>query len=254
MDPLVTSTLISTGANLLGGLFGKKKKGPSLQEQYNIAYDDKVKQYEYMPSHMVSGFKRAGIHPLYGLSGGSAQYSAPALIGGDDNGSTTGQIISDMGNGVARAAEAYASKDERALNRRLLEAQVKTAEAQATGTELQNVKIASEARLASQAGTPPSLNSGNPRVSVVPSEIEASNPSDKAVAAGIPPSAQIFINRDGETSIMPSQQAKQASEDDILLQLEWYYRNKIIPFMREKRMFDPWNYTAEYFRSKKGRR
>nr|QJB20648.1 MAG: DNA pilot protein [Microvirus sp.] len=154
MDPLVTSTLISSGADLLGGLLGKKKKGPSLQEQYDLAYKDKLRQLKYLPSQQVEGFKRAGIHPLYGLSGGSAAYSAPIVAGGDD-GDNLGQTISEMGQGVARAAEAYAGKAERDLNRRLLEAQVKTAEASASGQELANVKLASEMQLVNQAGTPP---------------------------------------------------------------------------------------------------
>lgn len=159
MDPVTTAAVINAGSSILGGLFGgKKKKGPSLEDQYKAHLQSQRELARYLPIEQVRGWQAAGIHPIYGMSGGSAQYSSPALIGDSDGGSSLGERIQGMGEGIGRAAEALASSEERALNRRLLEAQVRTAEADADGRILSNVKLAADARLATQAGTPNPLD------------------------------------------------------------------------------------------------
>lgn len=145
---------IGTIANIagsIGGLFGKKKSNP--QKAIDLQEQSADRMARNMPSAQVAGWKAAGINPLFGLSSGSGQYSLPSIIGDDFGDSSLGSKIQEMGNGIGRAAEAYAGKEERDLNRRLLDTQLK-------GAELDNIKKASEIRLMNQAGQPAGLPIG----------------------------------------------------------------------------------------------
>nr|QJB20682.1 MAG: DNA pilot protein [Microvirus sp.] len=147
MDPMITSTLISAGSNILGGLFGgKSKKGPSLEDQYGAAAVASQNQARLMPSHQVAGWKAAGIHPLAGL--GLSTPAAPAFgqVGGND-GPDWGSRLSEMGQGVSRAAAAFASREEREMAKA-------SGVLQLENQQLQNDRLRSEIALMHSAGTP----------------------------------------------------------------------------------------------------
>lgn len=80
------TTAIGIG-KALGGLFGKKKKGPSIAEQYQMQRD----HHRLMPGITRDGYERAGFNPLLGVQGGASIPFQPSLIG--DSHSTAGGIF-----------------------------------------------------------------------------------------------------------------------------------------------------------------
>ena len=139
---------LSAGASIvssISGLFGGKKKGPSMQDNLDAqAYMDRNR-----PSWVVEGANKAGLHPLAVL--GMGGMSAPvAQIGGDEP--SWGQKLSSMGQGVSRAASVYQTAEARGLEQTMAKLQVKN-------MELQNARIASEINLMNQPGTPPAAPS-----------------------------------------------------------------------------------------------
>jgi len=80
------TTAIGIG-KALGGLFGKKKKGPSIEEQYRMQRD----HHRLMPGVTRDGYERAGFNPLLGVQGGASIPFQPSLIG--DSHSTAGGIF-----------------------------------------------------------------------------------------------------------------------------------------------------------------
>lgn len=145
MDPLVTSALISTGGSVFGSLFGGGSSGPkapSVHDQIKIA---KIMATD-LPIQQVRGWKLAGIHPLAGM--GMNPASGPAVsIGGGAPDTRVSDALHNMGQGVSRAVEAWASKDERNAMRASMALDLEN-------KRLQNTRLASEIRLMQTAGTP----------------------------------------------------------------------------------------------------
>lgn len=178
-------------ASAFGG--SRRSRTKALRQDRRHLY----KQARELPEQQVEGFKRAGIHPLFGMSGGTAQYSAPSSITSNDD--SLGTAMQKMGNGIGRASEALASNRER-LQNRLLETQV-------DGQELENTKKAADLQLLKHAQTP-GLNN---------------NPID---------TVQMGLNQDGSYTYLPSQDMADLMEGagevgSIPLIAEWYLRNKL---------------------------
>lgn len=242
IDDMAGASLVNTGVSVLGGLFGKK--GPSLKslnKEAEVQYNWQRKLNQTAIQDRVADATAAGIHPLYAI-GGNVNAGGISMPVGDQS---DGDRFSEMGQNIERAITAYATKDERALMRKssMLDLERKQLE----NDVLRNQAAGSKLALLQQAGQPPA----NQRVSLNPSDQEMSRSYDPATIAAENPATQEIVTRDGSKMIAPSPSAKNATEDDLLLQLEWYYRNKIIPNMREMRMFDPWNYTREYYQQRK---
>lgn len=156
MDPATTAALINVGGDLLGGLFGKKSKGPDpvvlqdqLQSNANRHSLDYATKY---PSAAAYGFKEAGIHPVYGLGGGAAMGQMPGVqIGGQTSNEKGMSTMQNLGQGLSRVASAYLSREEREI------AQV-SASLDLENKRLQNARLASEIQLMNAPGTPPSVS------------------------------------------------------------------------------------------------
>lgn len=190
MDPLVTSSLISAGSNLLGGVFGGSKKSKVDPVEQFRALQGEANRYALdfatkIPKAQMYGWKEAGIHPLAGL--GMASPGAPAVgTFGQDTGSSGrdwGQIMSDMGQGVSRAVAAYATREEREMARY-------SSALQLENQQLQNDRLRSEIALMHAPGSPPGLSgSGN--------DADARYPSQSHMPMGFGDTAPLFrIGRD----------------------------------------------------------
>lgn len=119
--------LISAGGSLLGGIFGGGQKRPRY-EPYARAlvgpgtYDKKplsLSQAEaFHQSNMFAGrvadAKKNDIHPLFAL-GVQPFHTPPMQVGGGDSGSNLGAALSNAGQDLGRAYNAYKSKPERQL-------------------------------------------------------------------------------------------------------------------------------------------
>ena len=202
---MVASTAISSVANLAGGLIGNKS--PSAKDYSKMAMEElAVKKHtaKTLPTWIKKGWEKAGIHPIYGMGGNSAQFSPSVSIGGGDNGSM-GQAIANMGQNISRGVEAYATEQQK-LSNRLLETQVE-------GQELDNAKKASDLSLLNHAKTP-GLNA---------------NPIDHG---------QLVRNKDNSLTMVPSEEISDRIDamgeiGGIPMAVEWYIRNKI-PFHRDQ--------------------
>ncbi len=124
MNPIVTSSLVSAGSNLLGGLLGggsssslNRAKQWSLQDGMNKLA---LEQARRLPSAMVHGAENAGIHPLV-LFGSPSYSTAPNMVGNagyePQQSSNWGTAFMNMGQDVSRAIQAEQSQKEREQNR-----------------------------------------------------------------------------------------------------------------------------------------
>lgn len=116
MDPLITSTALNIGGNLLGGLFGGKK-GPGINEQIN---NQRVGMEKLIPAaihaeakakHEVSDMY--GIHPLVLFGSGLGGGYSPTFQYDNDRGFD----YEGLGQNVGRLAEVVSTKGERAFQR-----------------------------------------------------------------------------------------------------------------------------------------
>lgn len=179
VDPIIAAAGISAGSNLLGGLMGgddghsysKQFKWNMRTLRHQLAYQSQWNLHDARtrPSHMVSGAKRAGIHPAL-LFGGSAMSAPTWSIGGLDvagpsasGGSSWGDSFRSFGQDLSRAIMSNLSREERANELKVL--QERQSKLDALNLErhaldvqhmgLQNALLASQLqRLNQQAGPP----------------------------------------------------------------------------------------------------
>lgn len=124
MDPVVLAAGIQTGGNILGSLMGGKSKAPAWQPWMKAAVGPgnvkagvntltKVQAFmdDYLMGAKMKAAKKHGIHPLVALGIPPSAVGGEASIGGDVGAS--GQVAAELGQGIGRAVEAYATKDER---------------------------------------------------------------------------------------------------------------------------------------------
>lgn len=97
-------SLISAGANLLGGLFNRQSSENANERNYQA-------QKEFAQQGLrwkVADAEAAGVHPLYAL-GAQGQSFSPSFVG--DTG--VGQGLSNAGQDISRAAMTTATNNER---------------------------------------------------------------------------------------------------------------------------------------------
>jgi len=142
MDPLVTSSLVSAGSSLLGGLFGGGSQKATAQSDMNnellgqqftwqrrLHQDTSKFLWRNQIPTTVAAAKSAGIHPLVAMgvnpSGGST--GSFAIGGGSDAPNALGAGLADMGQHLGRAAQAYLTRDERNVQQSMTALQLERA-------------------------------------------------------------------------------------------------------------------------------
>ena len=188
----------------------------------------------------VADAKKAGIHPLYAL-GAQTHSFAPVQTGGGN--------FSAMGQNVGRAIDAYRDADQR------LDGFTKANQAlQLENGKLQNeylkAQIASLQSTINQPGTPPAVPSAAGRY-LIPGQgsTQGRLVNDQALTrtrsapealhqepAAIPEVG--FQRTKTGYAVTPSNDAKQRMEDDLLSELAWAVRNRLLP-MAGPRFQDP---------------
>lgn len=71
-------------SSAVGGLFGKKSKGPSLGTQMKMQADWQKQLALDLPWHQQEGLRRAGLNPILAATHGPAQGAQPTASGTDD--------------------------------------------------------------------------------------------------------------------------------------------------------------------------
>lgn len=151
IDDMAAASLISTGANVLGGIFGKK--GPSLKslnKQAEVQYNWQRKLNQTALQDRVSDATKAGIHPLYAI-GGNVNPGGISMPSGD--GQSDYDRFSGMGQSIERAVTAFATREERDVMKKstMLDLERKQLENEV----LRNQATGSRMALQEQAGNAP---------------------------------------------------------------------------------------------------
>lgn len=227
-------SLISAGANLLGGILGNNQQEKNAERNIQLQKDFAQQGIRWK----VEDAKAAGIHPLYALGANTTSF-APVSVGSD---LSTG--ISNMGQDLSRAINSTRTEGERTS------AYSKTAqELQLRNMSLQNDLLASQIAKINQTGTPPALPgsptlipgqgqtaSGNPAwmkdfeplLQAKPAEVVPGVPGSPQVEPGVITSVRHARTGSGYEPV-PSTQMKQAIEDDMISEIMWSIKNRIAP-------------------------
>jgi hypothetical protein len=176
MDPLITSSLVSAGSSLLGGVFGKKKKrGPSWQDQLTMQRQATRQEFALM-DQMSKKYK---IHPLAMMGSQLPQLST---VYQSEGGSNMGQNIAQS---ISKGASTYfTGKANKEMNDLALER-----------AELENELLRSQITSINNPATAGSAYSNDQRVLNVPDENVRRSEKEPGLTAGSenpPPAGKRF--------------------------------------------------------------
>jgi len=212
MDPVTISSLVSAGTSLLGGLFNK---GDGVATQTRKQLESK---YNFAVKH--------GLHPLAVLGTNTSLYS-PTMSVGDG--------IAQAGQHVGRAAEAYASRGDRASATALLQLQLERG--QLENDLLRTQIMGARQALVSQPGSGPGIGGatmipgqGDARLVVSqPMKRTATVPGQGHQEPGVVPDMGYAQTATGGYAPIRSQDVADRQADDKLEELIWNLRNRIMP-------------------------
>lgn len=180
---------LQAGLAVADGLFNDKSEGwLGKMKRYEA---DKV-QYERQKEFAQHGIQwrvedavRAGLHPLFALSGGGAAYAPTSQVNYD----RSGQDFASMGQNLLRAVAATQTEDQRAATQTALEvgrSQVRRNDAEAGYFNAQEAKLRGlnpPMPGVSQSVLDDGAYAG--RVDVQPGVVESWDPSDRSTTAGV---------------------------------------------------------------------
>lgn len=92
-------------SSAVGGLFGKKKKGPSAGEMMAMQEQAQYRMAEKLPSYQVAGLRAAGLNPILAATHGPASGQMPTSGAVDDRmvGLQEASVRSQIANQTAQA-------------------------------------------------------------------------------------------------------------------------------------------------------
>lgn len=179
----------------------------------------------------VEDARRAGINPLVAL-GASVSQAAPTYTG-DAPDFSQGEMVSRMGQDVSRAIHASSSQEDRAYD-----AQVRALTLR--NMELKNAVLTGQAQDAlgiRKPGNPPFPSSGSSGMLGQSKDgLVVNNPVQKVVGdptgLGRDPGTindYGFVQTPTGLAVVPSKDAKERIEDQIVPETMWSIRNQILP-------------------------
>lgn len=211
---------LSPVVSAVGSLVGGKMSSDAVSDANanNAAFQKEAMQHGI--KWRVDDAKAAGVNPLFAL--GAPTFSpSPSFVG--DTG--MGEGFARAGQDLSRAMDATRTREER-INARLDALKIQRA-------ELENSILASQLAKSTATNPPfPTLGDSG-QVSVVPSERTSTLPGQPATEAAVSPATKLFRNRDGSITVWPSNDAKQATEDNFIYEMEHVLRNRVFPFFKD---------------------
>jgi len=224
MDPITIGAGITAGASLVGGILGASETRSANSKNTDL-------QREFARNGLrwrMEDAKAAGLSPLAAL--GANTPSAPQVVGD----TSMPNALQNMGQDVGRAVQQTRTAEERTLANLALQ----SAQLDLTGKTIDNQIKASQLRKLNQVG--PAMGShGNGMVvpgqgdtsylSPKPAQPVYGDPNNPAKEPGSITSVGYMKNDDGSLSIVPSDDAKQRTEDDLIQQVAWSVRNQLVP-------------------------
>ena len=182
---------------------------------------------------LVTAYKDAGIHPLYGMSG--QQWSPGGAVVGNEP--SVGERLASAGQGIARAAGVYQDYTERAYTK-------------ATQTlSLERMKLENDLLRAQttqvHAATTPALPGSNDSY-LIPGQGDSRRLP--GYESGSVPDAGFARSRNNTIAVIPSQDVKNRIEDVTIPEVQWYLR-QLKARSPDGTIYDP--FTSEYYIPKK---
>ena len=233
------------------GLIGAGQSQASAERLNQLNYEHQKEFAQNGIRWKVADAKAAGLHPLAALGASTASYSPSAVIGDSPDYS----FLKDMGQGIDRAMDAKATRQERAereekenalFNEELKGKQLQNQE---TETRIQSMKwdmamelarnAAQSARTQQQVPAMPSLapdgslmpgqeNATSPGgIESKPAEIVVNEPGRRGQERGSITELGFSRTNDGGYVPVMSNDAKQRYEEDIFGEIGWNLRNRL---------------------------
>jgi len=212
-------------------------------QQRELAERNIALQKEFAQSGIrwkVEDAKAAGLHPLYALGANTQGFSPVSIM---DSAPTLSPVsrggeFRAMGQGISRAVNAANTMNERRLH-----------ELQLINMDLQNERLATEIQLMRSPGTGPGLpsnsemplltgqgnsvptapNMGGVYVNEQPLNRVHSQPGRPAQDVGAI-TDYAYVRTPNGYAVVPSADAKQRIEDQLLPEIMWSLRNNVRPF------------------------
>lgn len=195
--------------NFVGGLMNMNNQNKLAQRQENLQREFAQNSIQWR----VNDAKKAGIHPVAALGSQGISYN-PSYVGGDNFGGSQASISTSTGD-----------KEINELNKRLLTAQVRHAEAEATSAEMANLPKSQNVGgvLFGASQTKGALTN---QTGVGHSASPTSMPGQASVnpygVAEVNNAVNFTKNTDGSLSLMPSQDVQDLVSESMLERLRWY--------------------------------
>jgi len=239
----------AVGADVLGSALGYSSANKANRLQKQMAQNS--------IRWRVEDAKAAGIHPLYAL-GAPVMNSSPMVA--DFSG------LSNAGQNIMRAVEAARDSKERAIARNAQAAQT-AVQQQADKLQLENMGLQNDylrsqiARLGASQVPPPFPEMGSlggssgGRVQAQPATPIINSPHNAAREAGVVTDFGYARSDAGGLVVVPSYDVKQRTEDNIIQEVAWAWRNQMAPAIGGLRPpsarefplpagFDRWRWSA----------
>lgn len=194
-------------ASPVGFLINEFRRGQARDEARTVRAEDIARENEVLERQSISGRiaegAKHGISKLAALGAAPGGFSSPV---GQDT-----AYLNDAGG------QSYGNSSSK-LQRELLQAQI-------DGVKLDNLSKSQDIASRKEAGRP---GHSTRAVEVVPSKVPASTAANSGVQAGAPPTVQHFKEPDQGLSVQMSEPFKQASEDSLMPEMEYYFQNRIL--------------------------
>lgn len=199
----------------LGGLFGgggsSARKEAALQKEFA----------QNGIQWKVADAKAAGVHPIYALGAPTTSYS-PQAVGGSPWSETFKQAGASLGRLAGSNSEELADD--------LLRSQIE-------GQKIDNqIKKSEFARLNSAQSVPVRPAAAVAAGDVVLNSLQRTKNESGSLAkeVGSLPDFTYVDSMDGSKYIVPSKDAKERIEDQLIPELSWAWRNNILPIFGQK--------------------
>lgn len=231
-------SLISAGANLIGGLINKSSADSAREASERAAANNIAMQREFAQSGIqwrVEDAKKAGIHPIYALGSGGASFSPVSSNFTADT--SLGNAMAAAGQDLGRAINSTRTQSQR-VDAFTATARKLQLEKAGLENDLLRTEIASKIGRLRSPGSPPFPAASDNWL--IPGQVQSDliKPRPLEVAPGAPAAPQSeggaitdvgqARTKDGWAPV-PSQDVKERIEDNMFQEAMHFYRNNVLP-------------------------
>lgn len=235
-------SLISAGANIIGGLLGKSSADKARQAQQDQFNTNVQLQRDFAQSGIqwrVEDAKKAGIHPIYALGSGGASFSPVSSNFTADT--SMPNALAAAGQDIGRAVNATRNPKDR-VDAYTATAQKLSLEKAGLENDLLRTEIASKVGRINQTNNPPmpsakdawllpgQAQSGIQYSKGAPFEQTPGDPSKRSQEYGANPDTG-HLRTSGGLFPVPGQKAKEAIEDNWYQETMHFIRNNLLPMI-----------------------